>query len=78
MSRLQNTVRELWTRGSPPPEAIVGGISSSAGVVTSAALIMVALFSIFATLPQARRPSYTRHSLASPSKDALHMEESDQ
>ena len=44
-------VRELWTRGSSPREAIVGGISSSAGVVTSAALIMVALFSIFATLP---------------------------
>ncbi len=44
-------VRELWTRGSSPQEAIVGGISSSAGVVTSAALIMVALFSIFATLP---------------------------
>jgi RND superfamily putative drug exporter len=44
-------IRELWTRGSSPREAIVGGISSSAGVVTSAALIMVALFSIFATLP---------------------------
>jgi putative drug exporter of the RND superfamily len=29
----------------------VGGISSSAGVVTSAALIMVAVFSILATLP---------------------------
>ena len=44
-------VRELWMRGSSPREAIVGGIASSAGVVTSAALIMVALFSIFATLP---------------------------
>ena len=29
----------------------MGGISSSAGVVTSAALIMVAVFSILATLP---------------------------
>jgi RND superfamily putative drug exporter len=29
----------------------VGGISSSAGVVTSAALIMVAVFSVLATLP---------------------------
>ena len=29
---------------------MVGGIASSAGVVTSAALIMVAVFSIFATL----------------------------
>jgi len=44
-------IRELWTRGSSPKEAIVGGISSSAGVVTSAALIMVALFSIFVTMP---------------------------
>jgi len=44
-------IRELWTRGSSPKEAVVGGISSSAGVVTSAALIMVALFSIFVTMP---------------------------
>ena len=44
-------IRELWARGSSPKEAIVGGIASSAGVVTSAALIMVAVFSIFATLP---------------------------
>ena len=43
-------VRELWARGSSPKEAIVGGIASSAGVVTSAALIMVALFSMFSTL----------------------------
>jgi RND superfamily putative drug exporter len=44
-------IRELWARGSSPEEAIVGGIASSAGVVTSAALIMVALFSIFVTMP---------------------------
>jgi putative drug exporter of the RND superfamily len=44
-------VRELWTRGASPRDAVVGGVASSAGVVTSAALIMVALFSIFATLP---------------------------
>jgi hypothetical protein len=44
-------IREHWTRGSSPPEAIVEGIASSAGVVTSAALIMVAVFSIFLTLP---------------------------
>jgi putative drug exporter of the RND superfamily len=43
-------IRELWSRGSSPGDAIVGGISSSTGVVTSAALIMVAVFSIFATL----------------------------
>ena len=39
-------VRELWTRGALPRDAVVGGIASSAGVVTSAALIMVAVFSI--------------------------------
>jgi RND superfamily putative drug exporter len=44
-------IRELWARGSAPKDAIIGGIASSAGVVTSAALIMVAVFSIFATLP---------------------------
>jgi putative drug exporter of the RND superfamily len=43
-------IRELRLRGSSPREAIVGGIASSAGVVTSAAVIMVAVFSIFATL----------------------------
>ncbi len=44
-------IRELWARGSSPKEAVVGGIASSAGVVTSAALIMVAVFSIFVTMP---------------------------
>jgi len=44
-------VRELWARGSSPEQAIAGGIASSAGVVTSAALIMVAVFSIFVTMP---------------------------
>jgi putative drug exporter of the RND superfamily len=44
-------VRELWAGGLSPREAVVGGIASSAGVVTSAALIMVALFSIFVSLP---------------------------
>ncbi|HLH83059.1 MAG TPA: MMPL family transporter [Trebonia sp.] len=44
-------VRELWARGRSPGQAVVGGIGSSAGVVTSAALIMVAVFSIFVTMP---------------------------
>jgi putative drug exporter of the RND superfamily len=44
-------IRELRSRGASTPEALVGGISSSAGVVTSAAVIMVAVFSILATLP---------------------------
>jgi putative drug exporter of the RND superfamily len=44
-------IRELWSRGAAPREAITGGIASSAGVVTSAAVIMMAVFSIFATMP---------------------------
>ena len=43
-------IRELRDRGATTPDAIIDGISSSAGVVTSAAVIMVAVFSIFATL----------------------------
>ncbi len=43
-------IRELRSAGASTPDAIVGGISSSAGVVTSAAVIMVAVFSILATL----------------------------
>ena len=43
-------IRELRSRGSSSHEAVVGGIAASAGVVTSAALIMVAVFSIFATM----------------------------
>src|SRR5580693_5381477 len=44
-------IRELRLRGLSTRDAVVGGISSSAGVVTSAAVIMVAVFSILATLP---------------------------
>ncbi len=44
-------IRELRSRGTSTHEALVGGISSSAGVVTSAAVIMVAVFSILAALP---------------------------
>ena len=43
-------IRELRTRGKPHREAVIGGIASCSGVVTSAAVIMVAVFSIFATL----------------------------
>jgi putative drug exporter of the RND superfamily len=44
-------IRELRTRGASTRDALIGGVSSSAGVVTSAAVIMVAVFSILATLP---------------------------
>jgi RND superfamily putative drug exporter len=43
-------IRELRQGGASAQHAITGGIASSAGVVTSAAAIMVAVFSIFATL----------------------------
>jgi RND superfamily putative drug exporter len=43
-------IAELRRRGASTPDAVVGGVASSAGVVTSAAVIMVAVFSIFATL----------------------------
>jgi RND superfamily putative drug exporter len=43
-------IRELWQRGEPARDAVTSGIGASAGVVTSAAVIMVAVFSIFATL----------------------------
>ena len=43
-------IRELRTAGARTADAVVGGVASSAGVVTSAAVIMVAVFSIFATL----------------------------
>jgi putative drug exporter of the RND superfamily len=43
-------IRELRVRGRTHEEAVVGGVSACSGVVTSAAVIMVAVFSIFATL----------------------------
>jgi RND superfamily putative drug exporter len=43
-------IRELRLRGSSARDAVTSGISHSAGVVTSAAAIMIAVFSIFATL----------------------------
>ena len=43
-------IRELWLGGASAKEAVTDGIARSAGVVTSAAAIMIAVFSIFATL----------------------------
>jgi putative drug exporter of the RND superfamily len=43
-------IRERRAAGATTPDAVIGGIAASAGVVTSAAVIMVAVFSIFATL----------------------------
>ncbi len=43
-------VREAWTSGLGPREAVQVGVARSAGVVTSAAAVMVAVFAIFGTL----------------------------
>jgi RND superfamily putative drug exporter len=43
-------IREAVRRGLTTREAVAQGISGSAGVVTSAAVVMVAVFTIFATL----------------------------
>jgi len=44
-------IKELRSRGASTRTAIVDGIASSSGVVSSAALIMVAVFSLFALMP---------------------------
>jgi RND superfamily putative drug exporter len=44
-------VREAFDRGLKTEEAVAHGIKTTAGVVTSAAVVMVGVFSIFATLP---------------------------
>ena len=43
-------IREAVDRGESTDDAVAHGIKSTAGVVTAAALVMVAVFSIFATL----------------------------
>jgi uncharacterized membrane protein YdfJ with MMPL/SSD domain len=44
-------VRELYDRGMGTRDAVEHGIRSTAGVVTGAAVVMVAVFSVFAMLP---------------------------
>jgi RND superfamily putative drug exporter len=44
-------VREAYDRGLNTEDAVSHGIKTTAGVVTSAAIVMVGVFSIFATLP---------------------------
>ncbi len=43
-------VREAYERGMSTEDAVARGIKSTAGVVTAAAAVMIAVFSIFATL----------------------------
>ena len=44
-------VREAYDRGMTTGEAVEHGISTTAGVVTSAALVMVGVFAVFALMP---------------------------
>jgi uncharacterized membrane protein YdfJ with MMPL/SSD domain len=44
-------VREAYDRGMKSDDAVAHGIKTTAGVVTSAAVVMVGAFAIFATLP---------------------------
>ncbi|GAA1656960.1 MMPL family transporter [Kribbella alba] len=43
-------IREAVLRGVPTRQAVAEGITSSAGVVTSAAAVMIGVFAVFATL----------------------------
>jgi len=43
-------VRELYDRGATTDEAVAAGIKGTAGVVTSAAVVMVFVFGVFGTL----------------------------
>jgi RND superfamily putative drug exporter len=43
-------IREAFDRGMRTEDAVAHGIKSTAGVVTSAAIVMVAVFAVFATL----------------------------
>ncbi|MBM2618132.1 MMPL family transporter [Actinoplanes sp. LDG1-06] len=46
-------IREGHDRGLPTKQAVREGIGRTAGVITSAAIVMVAVFGLFATLPLA-------------------------
>jgi uncharacterized membrane protein YdfJ with MMPL/SSD domain len=43
-------IREAFDRGRPTEDAVTHGIKTTAGVVTSAAVVMISVFAIFATL----------------------------
>jgi uncharacterized membrane protein YdfJ with MMPL/SSD domain len=43
-------IREAYDRGMPSDQAVSHGIKTTAGVVTSAAVVMISVFAIFATL----------------------------
>jgi uncharacterized membrane protein YdfJ with MMPL/SSD domain len=43
-------IREAYDRGRSTEDAVTHGIKTTAGVVTSAAVVMISVFAIFATL----------------------------
>jgi len=43
-------IREAYDRGATTDEAVAHGIKTTAGVITSAALVMVCVFSVFGVL----------------------------
>ena len=43
-------IREAYDRGRSTEDAVAHGIKTTAGVVTSAAIVMISVFAIFATL----------------------------
>ncbi|MGW3130805.1 MMPL family transporter [Streptomyces sp. NPDC001123] len=43
-------IKERWVGGADARAAVIGGISSSAGVVSSAAVIMIGVFTVFVSL----------------------------
>src|SRR6185436_14646717 len=47
---LLSRIREAVQRGATTDEAVAKGIRSTAGVITSAAIVMVGVFAVFATL----------------------------
>ena len=47
-------VREYFDRGMDTEHAVAKGIKSTAGVVTSAAVVMMFVFAVFATMPHHR------------------------
>ena len=50
MTEYDALLREGYDRGRPTEDAVTHGIKTTAGVVTSAAIVMISVFAIFATL----------------------------
>jgi uncharacterized membrane protein YdfJ with MMPL/SSD domain len=47
---LLSRIRELYDRGASTEDAVSQAVKSTSGVITSAALVMVGVFAVFATL----------------------------